>query len=164
MSSTTQTAPIDTKVVTGRRKLHFQNHDEVLADAERLHAGGYRRLGNWSLGRMAKHLAGGMNIGLDGAPFRAPLLLRFVAKNFLKKRTLRKMTPGFRLPARIARHVVPGETSDAEGLDALREATRRWKTESQRHPQPFFGSLTPDEWDQLVLRHAEMHMSFLVPK
>jgi hypothetical protein len=113
---------------------------------------------------MAKHLAAGMNIGLDGATFRAPLLLRIVARTFVKKRALRKMTPGFRLPGRIARHVVPDETSDADGLDALRLAIHRWKTESQRHPQPFFGTLTPGEWDQLVLRHAEMHMSFLLPK
>ncbi len=164
MSSATQTAPVDTKVVSGRRKLHFQNLDEVLGDAERLHVGGYRRLGNWSLGRMAKHLAAGMNIGLDGASFRAPLLLRVVARTFFKKRALRQMQPGFRLPAKIARHVVPDETSDAEGLDTLRESIRRWKIEPQRHPQPFFGPLTPGEWDQLVLRHAEMHMSFLVPK
>jgi hypothetical protein len=164
MSTATQAPLVDTKGVTGRRNLHFRDVDEVLADAEKLSAGGYRRLGNWSLGQMTKHLAGAMNIGLNGAPFRAPLVLRFVAKNFLKKRALRKCTPGFRVPTKIARHVVPDETSDAEGLDALREATRRWKTETQRYPQPFFGSLTPDEWNQLVLRHAEMHMSFLVPK
>ena len=164
MSSATQSAQVDTKAVTGRRELHYRNLDELLADAEGLQGGGYRRLGNWSLGRMAKHLAVGMNIGLDGATFRAPLLLRIVARTFFKKRALRKMTPGFRLPGRIAKHVVPEETSDADGLDALRLAIRRWTSESQRHPQPFFGPLTPDEWDQLVLRHAEMHMSFLLPK
>jgi hypothetical protein len=92
------------------------------------------------------------------------LLLRIVVRTFFKKRALRKMTPGFHLPWRIARHMVPDETSDADGLDALRLSIRRWKTEPQRHPQPFFGKLTPGEWDQLVLRHAEMHMSFLLPK
>jgi hypothetical protein len=164
MSIQTQSAPVDTKAVTGRRELHYRDVDEVLADAERLHAGGYERLGNWSLGRMAKHLEGAMNLGLDGAKFRPPLVVRVVARTFFKKKALRKMAPGFRLSPGIARHLVPDETSDAEGLDALREATRRWKTETQRYPQPFFGPLTPDEWNQLVLRHAEMHMSFLVPK
>jgi hypothetical protein len=29
---------------------------------------------------------------------------------------------------------------------------------------PVFGKLTPEEWHQFHLRHAELHMSFVLPK
>jgi hypothetical protein len=35
------------------------------------------------------------------------------------------------------------------------------KTEPQRHPSPFFGTLTNEEWDALHCRHAELHLSFI---
>jgi hypothetical protein len=157
-------APIATAQVTGRRRVRFSNLDELLADAEQCISGGYRRLGNWSLGQIAKHLADGMAVGLDGSPVKAPFLLRFVARRFFKKRALRQMKPGFKLPKKFAAQFVPPDTDDAEGVELLRTAIRRWKAEPQRHEQPFFGPLTDEEWDRLVLRHGELHMSFLVSK
>jgi hypothetical protein len=40
-----------------RRRLRFADYAAVLADAETLVSGGYQRVGNWSLGQMAIHLA-----------------------------------------------------------------------------------------------------------
>ncbi len=72
MSTAIATAPVNTSKVSGRRELHFTSLDEILADAQRLAAGQYRQLGNWSLGQATTHLARTMKMSLDGAKFRAP--------------------------------------------------------------------------------------------
>ncbi len=57
---------------------------------------------------------------------------------------------------------VPGDTSDEDGVQMLEKAIHRMQTESSRVDHPLLGKLTGDEWTQFHLRHAEMHMSFLV--
>ena len=164
MSVGTSQQAVDTKKVTGRRELHYDKVEELLADAERLAEKGYRQLGNWSLGQIAKHLANSMRSGLDGADVKPSWVVRFVAKNFLKTRMLSKpFSPGFKWPARITARTESPAIPDQEGLDALREVIRRWKSEPQRKPHSFFGPLSAEEWDAASLRHGELHMSFLVP-
>jgi hypothetical protein len=64
---------IDTRKVAGRRKLHFNSLDEVLADAERLVAGGSTQLGNWSLALVE-------NASIDGFPELFPWPIRLLLK------------------------------------------------------------------------------------
>ncbi len=45
----------------------------------------------------------------------------------------------------------------------LRQAIHRLQTEEKRAPNPVLGKLTREEWDRLHCRHAELHLSFLVP-
>lgn len=158
------TAPVDTGKVTGRRPLRYGSFEEILADVEKLR-GGYQQLGNWSLGQVAKHVAGGMTMALDGAPAKPNPLVQFVAGTFLKKGALRgPLKPGFKLPKKFAAKLIPPSTDDDAGVAELQTAIARWKKEPQRLPHAFFGKLTPAEWDQLSLRHAELHFSFLVPR
>lgn len=83
----------------------------------------------------------------------------------LKRRFLTQTTPaGFQFPDRIKPQVDPNPTiSTADGLDALRFAVSRCQSESHRAPHPFLGKLSKDDWDRFNLRHAELHMSFVVP-
>ncbi len=156
-------AEINTKAVSGRRRVHYDSYDEALADAERLAAIPVRTLGNWSYGQILRHLAKTVNMTIDGTSLKAPAPIRLLARLFLKKRMLtRTLSPGFRLPKR-ARSLLPEETSVAEGLELFRAAVQRTRTESQRAPSPLLGKLTPEEADQFQLRHIEMHMSFVVP-
>ena len=75
------------------------------------------------------------------------------------------MRPGFKLPKAAADKYVPEPAVSAEqGLSELRASIQRLKTEPQRHPHPVLGRITRDEWDQLQLRHAELHLSFFVPE
>ena len=164
MSVETKPKAVNTKKVSGRREVHYNCVDELLADAERLAEKGYRQLGNWSLGQIAKHLAFSMRTGLDGADYVPSWFVRFVAKNFLKKRMLSKpFSPGFKPSTKITATSESPPIPDEEGLDALREVMRRWKSEPGRLAHPFFGPLSDEEWDQISLRHGELHMSFLVP-
>ncbi len=83
----------------------------------------------------------------------------------MKKRILRgPMSPGFKLPPAAAKNLVPGPTSTDEGLAALRAAIARQEREPNRAPSAFLGPLSHEEWNQLHLNHAALHMSFLVPR
>jgi hypothetical protein len=154
---------VDTTKVAGRRTVHYNSFDELLADAERLAVTDTRTLGNWSLGQILTHLARAMDMMIDGPPFLFPAPLRLLTTLFMKKRMLsRSAPPGYQLPKR-AKHMVPEPTTTAEGLELLRVAVLRIQSTSQRGPHPVFGKMGPGEWDQFQLRHCEMHMSFAVP-
>lgn len=163
MAAATTTSDVNTADVTGRRTVHYNSLDEVAADAERLLAGGYTRLGNWNLGTMSTHLAKAMQTGLDGSSIKVNPVIRFVARLLYKEKSLRQMKPGFKLP-KSAASLAPHIEEDRAGVEELKATIARWQREPQRHPHGFFGPLTDDEWNRLMLRHAEMHMSFLVSK
>ena len=112
------------------------------------------------------HLAATMEIGLDGAPFKAPWFIRLIAKPVFKRTSrgfTRPMPAGYQLPSYAAQHLIPDDTALEEAFARLRHAVERWSQEPQRHPHPVFGKLTEEEWVRLQLRHAEMHMSFVLP-
>ncbi|HEY4308825.1 MAG TPA: DUF1569 domain-containing protein [Pirellulales bacterium] len=165
MATTLAASAVDTAHVSNRRKVQFRSHDEVLADCERLAAGGYQQLGNWSLGKIASHLAAAMATALDGFPGRVSWPMRTVARLVFKNKAIAgPMRPGFKMPQKYAVVLMPDTANDAAGIDALRTVVRRWKNDPQRRPHGFFGKLTPEEWDKLMLNHSAMHMSFLLPK
>jgi hypothetical protein len=155
---------INTTKVTDRRQLHFDSLDDLSADVERLAAcHELRTLGNWSAGQIFEHLAVVMNKSIDGFDKQMPAAVRFLARLLVKPRLLgRPMKPGFRLPGRLA-EIVPPPVETAAGLDHLRRALGRLRAEEKRAPSPFLGAMTRAEWDQLHCRHAELHLSFLVP-
>lgn len=144
-----------------RRVLKFQSLDEIMADAEQVALGSSRALGQWSPGQIFIHLARGLDLTIDGSS-PAPWYVRFVGRTFLKKRFLvQTMQSGWKVPAKS---LVPGETETIAGLNALRSAIQRMKSTTVRQPHPIFGILTPDEWIAFHCRHAELHLSFLVPQ
>jgi hypothetical protein len=155
--------PVDTTKVQNRRHLHFDTVEDIHSEVERLSQGEVKTLGNWSGGQILKHLAIVMNGSIDGAPMRLGWPLRLLGR-LLKGRVLRKgMTPGYQLKGPAAEALVPPATSCEEGLNLFRQAVHRLHTETKREPSPFFGAMTREEWNQLHCRHAELHLSFLVP-
>lgn len=143
-----------------RRKLRFETWAEVLADAERLADGPVVALGKWTPGQIFLHLARGLDLAIDGAPPR-PWYVRFVGRWFLKRRFLTAtMSPGWKPPAAS---LTPGDTSPEAGLRALRSAIARYERVAARRPHPIFGALSAAEWNALQLRHAELHLGFLLP-
>jgi hypothetical protein len=155
---------VDTAKVEGRRTLHFNTLDDILADVERLGQGKVRALGNWSPGQILKHVTVPMLWCLDGAPLKGAWYIRLMSFFFKKKFLRDPMPAGFKLPEDFARQLVPGETSWEDGLQAIRATLARLKAEPQRHPSPFLGEMTREQWDQLHCRHCELHLSFLVPE
>jgi hypothetical protein len=154
---------VNTTKVTDRRTVHYDSLQDLQRDAEQLAAGPVRMLGNKSYGQILRHLSIVMNGSIDGFPNRAPWFIRLIVR-LMKKRILSKtMSAGFKLPADAEAALWPPGPEVAEGLEELHKAIRRLQTETKREPSPFLGPLTREEWDQLHLRHAELHMSFVTP-
>jgi hypothetical protein len=57
----------------------------------------------------------------------------------------------------------PDQVTTEEGLKAFRRAVSRLKAESQRDWEQCFGVFTREEWDRFHMRHAELHLSYIVP-
>lgn len=154
---------VATKSVTGRRALHFDTLDDILADVEKLNQGDVKAIGNWAPGQILRHLVIVMTGSLDGFHNRPSWFIRVVGK-LVKRRMLTKpMSAGFTLPRPALEELGPPPTEWAEGVAMFREVVRRLKTESNRAPSPFLGRMTREEWNQLHCRHAELHLSFLKP-
>jgi hypothetical protein len=156
---------VDTKKVTGRRKLHFHELGHIEEDACRMvNAAQVQCLGNWSLGQILKHLATVMHQSVDGVPMRVAWYIRLLGPLLKKRLISRGMPAGFRIPRASLRAMVDESGVHAdEALRALREGIARLQSESRRAPHPVFGELTREEWDQVHMRHAELHLSFVVP-
>jgi len=155
---------INTAKVTGRRKLHFNSLDDILADVEQLaKAKEIRTLGNWSADQILKHVATLMNKSIDGFTTRPPWFVRLIVRLFFRSRFLHKpMAAGFKLPAAAQAELVQPPTTLADGFNAIRAAIDRLKTETKRMPSPVLGEMTIEEWTQLHCRHSELHLSFLL--
>ena len=82
-----------------------------------------------------------------------------------KKRFLNKTLPaGFKIPKQAASRFKPDESlAIKEGLAALRHGIERCQSESSRAAHPLFDDLPREDWDRFNLRHAELHMSFVIP-
>ena len=155
---------VDSRRVVGRRKLRFQNLDQVVEDAAALTADPQAAtLGNWSLDHLLSHLAVAIEGSLDGMDEQAPWFVRLLAP-LIKRRALDGgITPGVRVPKKLEARSFPAGGSAAAALERLRKAVARVNVGKMQARHPFFGLLTHEEWLNFHLRHAELHLSFVVP-
>lgn len=152
-----------------RRQLRFGSLAEAVAEAERLLANGYNRTGNWSLAQCCDHLANWLTYPVSGFP-RSPLPVRMafaVVRPLMGRKMLNRFLaegmPAGRptLPVSVS---APGG-DDATAVGRLKEAVRRFETHAGEYgPSPLFGPLSRDEAMQVQVKHAEHHLSFLMPK
>jgi hypothetical protein len=153
--------PVNTAKVDVRRKVDYKSFDEILADADRFSSGNAKTLGNWSPGQIFQHLANAFNGSIDGFPNAFPWYMKAMAKLFKKKLMAGPMPAGLKMPAKLAKAVMPEPTSTEVGLANLRAAVARLKQEPHRAEHPIFGEVSKEEWDAMHLKHANLHMSFL---
>jgi hypothetical protein len=147
-----------------RREVHYASLDEFQADVERLTNGKFRTVGNWSFPQILDHLAKTMKCSLDGFGFRAPWFIRAAAP-FIKNSFLTKpMKAGFRLPKKMSALLPANNLSLPAAFDNVRNVIARCQSETPQGAHPVFGKLAGQEWTSLHLRHAELHMSFVVPE
>lgn len=154
---------VQTKNVAGRRQLNFTCYQDILDDVHALAERPTRALGNWSLGKICRHLAIAMDMAIDGTDFKPNVLIRTVGRLLKKRYLTRPLSPGVRLPKRAA-FLIPSEADTTEGIAELERAIERMNRVAERKPHPFFGPLTRDEWDQITFRHSAMHLGFIVPE
>jgi len=149
---------------TQRRSIEFATLDEVRADIEALAAGSYVTVGKWSFAQILDHLASSLNCSLDGFPFKASFFVRWFVAPMIKNSILTKeMKPGFKLPKKFSSYLPTEECTMDEALPKVLAAIKRFETELPLADHPFFGKMASEEWMNLHVRHAELHMSFVVP-
>ncbi|HUG20080.1 MAG TPA: DUF1569 domain-containing protein [Planctomycetaceae bacterium] len=147
-----------------RREVEYRTLAAFLQDAEFLATHPHKTVGNWSYGKILQHLTDGLNRSFDGFPFRVNPLVRWVVRTFMKKKLLTQpMSAGFKLPKKWEAELPPDSTPVDEALERLKQAIARFEREAPRADHPALGPLTPEEWVQLHLRHAALHMSFVKP-
>jgi hypothetical protein len=147
-----------------RRQLDFQNWPEVLSDIDHLRRAGYDRAGNWELSQIVEHVGEGLRTALRGIDHRAPWIVRKLVGPLILKRILsqRRMKAGIKVP----KWWLPGPTHDeSAAVDQFRaDLSAFQQMTTQPFPHPFFGPLTKQQWNDLVLIHAAHHLGFLVPR
>ncbi|WP_240928152.1 DUF1569 domain-containing protein [Thalassoroseus pseudoceratinae] len=150
---------------SSRRTLHFDSISEIRSEINRLASANIRTIGNWSFAQILDHLASAMEASFDGFNFKSPWFVRSIAGPMVKKRFLTKPMPaGFKLPKR-ATQILPDKGVDrTASLSRIFAVLDRFEHEEPRQPHPVFGRLTPAESIQLHCRHAELHLSFVVPQ
>jgi hypothetical protein len=147
-----------------RRQLHFKSIDDITSDAGALAQAErnkkLRQLGNWTLGQACGHLAAWIDYGYEGPPVKLSWLVKILARASRKKYIYKPMNPGGRLPRVPGGTLATEKLSTQEGLDRLQRACARLKSGAPKRKHFIFGPLKPDEWNNLEMRHAELHLSF----
>jgi len=88
-------------------------------------------------------------------------MIPFMRNGFINK----PMRPGFKLPDYLVKDLVPPEDTTVEdGFAALRTALSEYESTDNLRPHSLLGPLSREDWDQFTLRHAELHLSFVVPE
>lgn len=154
---------IDTKKVQGHRAISYQSLDDLSVDATRCAEEGWVTIGNWSVGQIYHHLSVALHASMDGYGFKVFWPKRLIARTFFKKKFLTQGLPrGTRIPDKMKR-LEPTDMPVHDALTQLASAIERYQANPKRAPHPILGKLTNEESDQFMLRHAELHMGFIVP-
>ena len=150
------------------RSLRFQSIEDCIAEVQRILEadlrGTLRSTGNWSAGQVLAHVAAWIEYGYEGYPIgKPPFLIRWILRMSLKSTLRRGMSKGVRIPG------VKGGTTGADHMptvaaaNRLLSALRRLQSgEEATFDSPGFGAMSMADRVQLNLRHAELHLGFLV--
>jgi Protein of unknown function (DUF1569) len=151
-------------MVAERRNLTFDAYDQVIADVDNLVRNGYDKAGQWDLGQTCDHLAFFMEGSLSGPNFKTPWVLRVLFGRLVLRRILTsgRMKAGVPTPQKPL--PAPGRDERA-AVAKLEQTIGRLKTHTgELHASPFFGYLTPEQWQRLHLTHCAHHLGFLIPR
>jgi hypothetical protein len=147
-----------------RRQLDFQDWPELLEEIDRLHRAHYDRAGNWDLSQILDHVGEGLRTALQGTTHRATWIIRRFLGPLVLQRILRqrRMKAGIKVP----KWWLPGPSHDeSAAIDQFRsEVAAFQEMQTTPFPHPFFGPLTKQQWNDLVLVHAAHHLGFLTPR
>jgi hypothetical protein len=153
-----------------RRSVRLRTAADLAAEVQRVAeaatAGRVRTLGSWSPAQILWHVGRLIELSFDGFPFRYPWPVRWVARllRMLSWRWLLALAfrPGFRNPP-VAQALEPGPAVPlAEAVRYVRDQLERISSgEQMTAANPSMGPLSHEQWVELHLRHAELHLSFL---
>ncbi len=147
-----------------RRHLDFKTWPELLADIDHLRQAHYDRAGNWDLSQILEHVGEGLRTALHGIDHQATWIIRRFIGPLILKRILsqRRMKAGIKVP----QWWLPGPSHDeSAAVDQFHAQVSAFQgLTTTPFPHPFFGPMTKQQWNDLVLVHAAHHLSFLIPR
>ena len=152
-----------------RRLVAYSSLDDIAKDLDKIEAahraGTLKKLGNHEVGPICHHLGQAMQRSFDGFPIRVNALLGLLGKALKKKVLSKPFQPGFRLNAKAESVAWNDAIPFAEGVALLRAQIARAGAPGAAPggAHPFFGPMSPAEWQTYYLRHAELHLSFVQP-
>jgi hypothetical protein len=88
------------------------------------------------------------------------MLARLFRAQILK----RGLPTGVKLPPQVEEVLYVAPESLESAIASLERAIARLSLTTQRAPHPLLGTMSAPQWDQFHLRHAELHLSFIVPE
>ena len=151
-------------MATSKRELEFHTGDEVIAEIERLRAGGYTKTRNWNLTQACEHLQATMNGGMNGFGFRLPWIVRATVMKWFLGAMLRKRRM---ISTPTIKRLKPNSPPDQEDHQVIDECIRTIRSaESFAGPipdYPMLDHLSVSDWQQLMWLHAAHHLDFLAP-
>ena len=147
-----------------RRTLSFHTLDDIIQDARAATSQDHTTVGQWTSGQICEHLAKTIDIMVDGTAMKAPLMIGVLGKMFRGYFIKKPMRPGFKLPSWASKYLLPEEVSLCHGIEHLSRACGRLAELQTLRPHPIFGQFTKEQAVQLHCRHAELHLSFILPK
>jgi hypothetical protein len=162
------TSGVETRNAPDYRTIRFDSIDECVAEIRRIvsaeQEGSLRTIGNWTPGQILAHVAAWIEYGYEGFPIAPPpFFVRWILRLRLRKMLRDGMPRGVRIPG-VSEGTVgmdPMATSDAaERL--LRAMERLNSGEEAKFHSPAFGAMSHEDRIKLNLRHAELHLGFLV--
>jgi hypothetical protein len=170
-----------------RRSVRVASIDDVVRELDRIESAampegeGLRVTGNWSAGQILEHLAITIERSMDGfarPPLSARSLPAGLAKLAAKAERTRvverekrlkaillgaEMSPEGPSVADAGELEPPMQSWTAQAAARLRVAIRRVQDgHSMERASPTAGPMTRAEWLEFHLRHAELHMAFIV--
>ena len=160
-------AQIDTRNVTGYRKLRFDSLDDCMAEIGRILAaseqGSLRCSGNWTPGQILAHVAAWIEYGYDRYPIASPpFFIRWILRLRLRQMLRNGMPRGVRIPGVKDGTVGLERMLTPAAAERLMKALKRLQArEEAKVDSPAFGPMSHDDRIQLNLRHAELHLGFL---
>ncbi len=162
-------AAVNTKAIAGRRSLSFASIAAVRTDLNALEAaqrqGRLKAIGNWTEGEIFTHLAAFLNYPYDGYPPELkplPWIVRAIFRTMKRSFLTKPMKAGVKIPGIKGGTVGAQNVPFEQGLSMLRQGLDRLEKHAPTKPNAIFGPMTHQEWIDLQLRHAELHLSFLV--
>jgi hypothetical protein len=159
---------VNTRTSSGYRTLRFRTVAECVAEVNRICAaeksGTLQTTGNWTPGQIMSHVSAFIEYGYVGFPIAPPpFFVRWILRLRLSKMLRKGMPRGVRIPG-IKEGTVGMQAMDAsEAAQRLLTSLERLdSSEEVKFNSPAFGPMSNRDRVQLNLRHAELHLGFLV--